>query len=855
MFSYHFGPPIQGPALPPGPSVPAPEPVPSIEQPQTKAPEPEQPAQTAITQQISEAESDENVVIIPIDRSFSDGDTSTWPTEERFGRPDDSNYRQKLAEMWSRKTGAYESGVTYIIDELPEGYAIFDRPRQSNPAIRDRFLWGHPIGQYFSSTIVFFPHFYYLMTGGISKCPCQLCDKLERRQKGSRPRKHAATPTSNPAPDAAMPMPARRGRPPGRPAGRPPGTSSEGTPVRTPGRPRGRPPGSGGRAVVRGPGRPSGLRRGRPPGYRPAFAVTDSEGTPDVYKFAIAKLKKEGKLDNNITESTSMDWRAERDGMDEYLETLDMQSAYLPRLGELVLWTPDFEGELLWNEKAQCLQIYTADKNWLEKPQWRAGVIGQLPTEETALQDLVEPTGKKWGLNYSGFRVETLPDPNGSDKSYSLHYGYVPLKCIKPFNAFEHFLQGTPREQLHPSIEHAMTVMSSFSLVDKYRFKGVWPNASIYSRGIFIGAEFLTIGDTIRLKPNGYNPKSNNQLPPAVDVMVIKEIRLDLTDCDDDTKSKHLAEKIQVRISGRVFTTSLGRAHSQYQTQPLPSNDNNIEQPQPLLPHEVLDVFNTGGMTGYGPWYTLHQTNTVSISLDMVLGRCWEPDALHLLLNSTSLSHDLPGILSARSYSRSVDERIPEGKLWFWGDFRTQTLGIDSLNGQDVGHYSEARDVKMWRANLRILDGTASQADLRAAKHPGDLGRPSMKDARGLVEVSKTSKLVSAGLGAVDTSNPVSETSEQESEDVGVVGVQRGNVFAGCGSGSGRGGVIGGAGSKEEGGSESSEAEEDFTTRMEELRGGTEETEGGDYVPEKEHEGPNSKRQRHAVEMDFEPTG
>ncbi|KAL4961652.1 putative peroxisomal ABC transporter (PXA1) [Aspergillus stella-maris] len=631
----------------------------------------------AITQQISEAESDENVVTIPIDRSFSDGDISTWPTEERFGRPDDSNYRQKLADMWLRKTGAYESGVTYIIDELPEGYAIFDRPRQSNPAI-----------------------------------------------------------------------------------------------VR-----------SGGRPVVRGPGRPSGLRRGRPPGYRPAFAITDSGGTPDVYKFAIARLKKEGELDHNITEPTSMDWRAERDGMDEYLETLDMQPSYLPRLGELVLWTPDFEGELLWNETAQCLQIYTADGKWLEKPQWRAGVIGQLPTEETVLQDLVEPTGKKWGLNYSGFRVETLPDPNGSDKSYSLHYGYVPLKCIKPFNAFEHFLQGTPREQLHPSIEHAMTVMSSFSLVDKYRFRGVWPNASIYSRGIFIGAEFLTIGDAIRLKPKGYNPESNTQPPSTVDVMVINEIRLHLTDCDDDTKSKHLAEEIQVRISGRVFTTSDERAQSQSQTQTQTTDGMAIEQPQPqpqpqpLLPHSVLDVFNTGGMTGYGPWYTLHHTSTVSISLDMVLGRCWEPDALHLLLNSTSLSHDLNGILSARCYSRSVDERIPEGKRWFWGDFRTQTLGIDSLNGRDVGHYSEARDVKMWRANLRILDGTASQADLRAAKHPGDLGKPSTKDARGgLVEVSKTSKLVSVGLGGVDTSNPVSETSEEESEDVGVVGVQRGNI-------------------------------------------------------------------------------
>ncbi|KAL4942414.1 transcription-silencing protein Clr2-domain-containing protein [Aspergillus oleicola] len=838
MFSYPFGPPIQGPGLPP-PAAPEPAPSPSIEQ----AQEQEQPEKADSTQQKDDA--DENFVTIPIDRSFSDGDTSTWPTEERFGRPDDSNYRSKLAEMWLKKTGAYEPGVTYIIDELPDGYAIFDRPRMSNPAIRDRFLWGHPIGQYFSSTIVFFPHFYYLMTGGTTKCPCQLCDKLERRQKGSAPRDHASLSISNQPTGVAIK--ARRGRPPGRPAGRPPRAPTEGTPVRTPGRPPGRPPGSGsrGRPAFRGPGRPTGLRRGRPPGYRPAFAITDSEGTPDVYKFAIAKLKKEGELDNNITEPASMDWRAERAGIEEYLETLDMQPSYLPRLGELVLWTPAFEGELLWNEKAQCIQIYTADGKWLDKPQWRAGVIGQLPTEETVLQDLVESTGKKWGLNYSGFRVETLPDPNGSDKSYSLHYSYMPLKCIKPFNAFEHFLQGTPREQLHPSIEHAMTVMSSFSLVDKYRFKGVWPNASIYSRGIFIGAEFLTIGDAIRLKPRGYNPESCTLTAPTVDVMVINEIRLDLTDCDEDTKSKHLAEKFQVRISGRVFTTNAERAQAQAQT-----SNNNEQQPQPLLLHEVLNVFNTGGMTGYGPWYALYPNSLVSISLDMVLGRCYEPDAMNLLFNTTSLSLDLPGILNARTYSRSVDERIPEGKRWFWGDFRTQTLAIDSLNGEDVGHYSETRDVKMWRANLRIVDGRASQADLRAAKHPGDLGRPSMKPAaKGLAEVSKTSKLVSAGLGAVDTSNPVSETSEEESEGVVAVGEQRRD---GSGLGRASDGANGDEGSKDE--SESSEPEEDFTTRMEELRGGTEETEGGDYVPENEEER-SSKRPKHGFDMGFSTDG
>ncbi|KAL4928537.1 ABC transporter transmembrane region 2-domain-containing protein [Aspergillus undulatus] len=675
MFSFPLEPQVRGPVEP--------EPETNIQQ------NPQNP-QIETTQQESEDDS-EGVVVIPIDRSFSDGDPSTWPTEERFGRPDDTNYRQKLAELWLRKTGAYEPGVTYIIDELPGGYVLFDRPRGSNPAIVRR-------------------------------------------------------------------------------------------------------------------GRPSGLRRpGRPPG-KLGTIICDNEGTPDVFKFAVTKLKQLGELDNDISEPQSMDWRAERAGMEEYLETLDMRPSYLPRLGELVLWAPNFKGELLWNQKTQSVQIYSPKGKWLEKPRWRAGVVGQIPTEETVLQDLVESTGKKWGLNYSGFRVETLPDPNGSDKSYSLHYGYVPLKCIKPFNAFEYFLQGTPREQLHPSIEHAMTVMSSFNLVDKHRFKGVWPNASIYSRGIFIGAEFLTVGDAIRLKPKGHNAEAIAQNPPIVDVMLINDIRLDLTECDADLKSKHLAEKYDVRISGRVFTTNVERAQT----------DNNGQPVRPLSLHDVLDVFNTGGMSGYGEWYEIHPGSTVDISQDMVLGRCYEPDAMKLLFNTRSLAYDINGILSARKYSRQVDERIPEGKRWFWGDFRTQTLGIDSLNGEDVGHYSETRDVKMWRANLRIVDGTASQADLKAAKHPAERGRPSIKPQ--LAEVSKMSKLVSAGLGAVDTSNPVSETDEESSDEVEETN--------------------GGNNGKEE----------------KELRGGTEETEGGDYVPDNEDE-PNSKRSKHSFQVDFGTAG
>jgi hypothetical protein len=135
---------------------------------------------------------------------------------------------------------------------------------------------------------------------------------------------------------------------------------------------------------------------------------------------------------------------------------------------------------------------------------------------------------------------------------------------------------------------------------------------------------------------------------------------------------------------------------------------------------------------------------------------------MRLLFGSLSLGRDLHGVLSGRQYSRQADERIPEGKDWFWGDFRTQTLAVETLNGEDVGHYSEIRDVKMWRANLKVIEGRATSADFREAKIPGELGRLSHKSRSAFAEVRKTSKLVSAGLGAAitDVSNNVSSADE-----------------------------------------------------------------------------------------------
>lgn len=60
------------------------------------------------------SEGDENVIVVPIDRSFSDGDPAIWPKEERFQMPDDTYYREKIATMWLKRMGAYEEGTSFL---------------------------------------------------------------------------------------------------------------------------------------------------------------------------------------------------------------------------------------------------------------------------------------------------------------------------------------------------------------------------------------------------------------------------------------------------------------------------------------------------------------------------------------------------------------------------------------------------------------------------------------------------------------------------------------------------------------------------------------------------------------------
>ncbi|OCL09808.1 hypothetical protein AOQ84DRAFT_375512 [Glonium stellatum] len=580
-------------------------------------------------------------VVVPI-RPGSDGDATHQPDRSTHTLVDPPTlYLEKIASLWMESRGEALPGVRYILDKLPAGYTLYQKSRIGTPKHIDRWLFGHPVHKYFDSPNRFFPHFRHLMENGGDNigCICTVC-----QTKGG---------------------------------------------VRIPSITTG--------AIVK--------QRGRPKLIGPDADAThvDDEGTPDVYRNLIDKLKRTGSLDEPIKESMSLDWRAERKLLPAILTKISNQPAWVPRIAEIVLFVRKIGTgeEICRDNRSGEYKIYNHNmQKFTGFPCWEAGVIGQPAAEAVSIKDLVVETGKKFQVNYSGFRVEPLPNPNDNNKALSKQYKYVPLHHTRPFVFWREFLNHVPEDEWHPTIKHAFTVMSSFSLLEKYKFKGKWPSASISCRGIFIGSELILVGDVVRLVPTLENS-------PCTDVLQISSIKLKLSNLnkanDNDYDEGHPYNSA-VHIIGRAFTLDPSRSAS---GGGLPVNNKTDSH----LPSSI---------DGYEEWHPRHSLEKeMVIPFSRVLGRCFEAEAMILWFPqiqspkssnnlSPNLNEGLSGIYHARKYSSQHDKRISNGKCWFWGDSRTDALDLETLNGQEVGRYDTSRDPNKWRKFIKIIEGVAN---------------------------------------------------------------------------------------------------------------------------------------------------
>lgn len=590
--------------------------------------------------------------------------------------------------------GEARPGVRYILESLPIGYTLWQRPRLSTPQHVDKYLYGHPDLKCFDSPNRFYPHFEHLMDSGGSNigCPCKLCSGaagvLPKRSSSSARMRSSSVASSQPPTPKAAPL-AFTPRP-----------TVKSSLVPAP--------------VVQSKGRPKTISAGVD------SSRVDEEGTPDVYRNLIDKLRHSHDIDEGIEEPLSPDWRSEQQILPGLLRWLKANDQWVPRTGDIVLYIRELASgvDFVRHEVTGEFQLYDENtEEFLGPPLWEAGLVGETPAEVTTVADLHQPHSKT-SVIYSGVRVEPLPDPNDSDKSLSKRHKYVSLRQTRPFILWKEFLQHVPQEEWHPTIINALTVISTLSLSGKYRFRGTWPKASIYCHALFLGSEMLAVGDTIRLLPNTKLGQTS-----CSDVLIIKTIRLKWSNMDKASNNDYDESQpynSEVWVYGAAYTSDAGRSSKEW------LSDENVAPPK--------------AGKGYNEWYPLHESSKeLAVPYSRILGRLYEQEAMAFWMASEpehppTLDEGREGLVEARAFSRQHDRRIAQNldATWYWGDDRADSLNIKTINGLEVSRYDQERDVRDWRKKIKVVEamenGTntkktvpelSGSRDLRRSMAPG----------------------------------------------------------------------------------------------------------------------------------------
>ena len=113
-----------------------------------------------------------------------------------------------------------------------------------------------------------------------------------------------------------------------------------------------------------------------------------------MFKIFLTRLHRardsRGGIDDDVQEVNSIDWRSEHaykdysedDILPVHLTRIEQQHAFTPRLGELVLWIPDFlDGHhLMLDTKSWQYKFFDfVQKKFHGFPAWRAGVVTAVP--------------------------------------------------------------------------------------------------------------------------------------------------------------------------------------------------------------------------------------------------------------------------------------------------------------------------------------------------------------------------------------------------------------------------------------------------------------------------------------------
>ncbi|KAF2450749.1 hypothetical protein P171DRAFT_516565 [Karstenula rhodostoma CBS 690.94] len=617
-------------------------------------------------------------VVVPL-RPGSDGDYAHKPPDNSIWAIIDppTLYLERVGLQWMQDRDEAKPGIKYVLERLPVGYTLYQRPRANGT--KDKYLFGHPNHKYFDSPNRFFPHFKHLMENGGNSigCPCTICDPRSGVLPGKPPSISGHFSKSS---SSASSLSSRRISV---------ATAFKETIATQP-------------VLDNGAVASAKVPLGRPKVMLAGMDAThvDEEGTPDIYRNLIDRLKRHGKLDESIKEPLSLDWRAEQEVIPDLLKKVRRDPQWLPRVGDILLYVrnvPDGFQIAQDPQTGKCLLYDPQSNNFGEKAVWEAGLVSQAPAESAEGED-------QWYVGQTGLRMEPVPDPNDTDKSLSKRYTYVAVKHTRPFCLWKDYIGYVPRDKRHPTIQNAFTVSATMSLMGKHRFHGTWPTAYIHCHAIYIGSELIAVGDTVRLVP-----KAGDDNNVITDVLVVKTIRLRLSNLDDASSNDYDEGRpynLEIWIYGSGYTVTASRSSKKW-----------LSESNTAIPKSA---------SGYGAWFPLHPPDKeLAVPFSRIIGRLYEHDALESWVPDPELDSGRDGVLDARHFASKNDQRIVSnvGTTWFWADSRADALDLQAINGLDVRKYDVQRDPRDWRKSIKTMEAGAAFSDRKPAPHVRSLRR------------------------------------------------------------------------------------------------------------------------------------
>ncbi|KAI5202651.1 hypothetical protein E4T39_04635 [Aureobasidium subglaciale] len=540
--------------------------------------------------------------------------------------PTPPSYLVNLARLVNLDLDIQRTFGTVSFNSLPTNYTLQTRPGDNH------YLYGHPSGRNFNSAKKAAVHIISLLRNRLQTCTCVLCNNIApvipQAQAPIIPQAQAPV-----IPPAQTPI-----IPPAQPPINPTMASSAPMDVDT---------------------------------------GVDDDGTPNIFEELLFKAKQGERISQAITEPKSLDWLLEREsaGLPAYLESLKTSGRFVPRLGEIVLIARNLEGDQRIVPDGDVFKILEPEVGYVGFPVWEAAVVTQVDKR-------IVTVGLLEGVKAPRFRVEPMSEIGNPSKAWSTRYEQISVVNVRPFRFWQQILgeadTNNPNE-LHPTVRHALTAMSSLSVVDRFYFESHGQEVRIYCKGLYVGAEFIVPGDIVQFSLPGHDDSA------GLDVVHIEQIYISVRlDREPHPESLH--------VMGRTYTTDANHSFGQYD-RPIPMEE------LPFPP-----------MAGFGLWYMMQAKDDMTyIPATLLLARLFEDGWFKAIVGTASYSkvaknggahhlglpndiinmlYGIKGVLPAREFSSKYDARMKaedEGKGWYIAEDRVEQLDLSLVNGQDVG--------------------------------------------------------------------------------------------------------------------------------------------------------------------------